>query len=311
MTVHKIKTCACGHASTFHAMDGTKRGACAYGRDRGVFSTSVAPCPCLRFHRRASPLAFESTTPPIEEIHVKQFGTLVGDRAAIRAALDTIIDGFAELRDALDMPTGGFAFDADRHLVQPPAELLMTKADRVPPPAPKAPRTPRPQADASDDGAPTKTELAILRVLAARAPRATSRAMVSILSGYSTNSGSFTKAVAGLRKRGWVAPSMPLAPTEAGIEAAQPVSPLPTGKALLDFWKQKLSTTEATLLEAIVAARPNVYSRDSLGKATGYSTNSGSFTKAIANLRAAELVEKRSLALTHDFQTALRGRSLL
>lgn len=171
MTVHKISTCVCGHGLDQHTGPNQS---CECDNANGR-------CRCNAFRRRESPVVGEKAESEIVAPH------LLGVSRAIR----TIVSGLIALDDALQV-----ALTASK----PGKPTRRKSAVAVVPPILSMEKVIRPRLNSggSDDQA-TKTELAILRVLAARAPRSTSRAMVSILSGYSTNSGSFTKAIANLR----------------------------------------------------------------------------------------------------------------
>lgn len=63
--------------------------------------------------------------------------------------------------------------------------------------------------------------------------------------------------------------------TAAGVAAlGSDFEPLPTGAALLAFWRQRLPPGELAVLEAAVAAYPATADRDRVSEDTGYKRSS-------------------------------------
>lgn len=111
---------------------------------------------------------------------------------------------------------------------------------------------------------------------------------VSILTGYRP-SGGFNGALADLRAEGYVERGSPIAITEAGRQAIGYVAPLPTGRALFDYWLHKLDPCAGAILETLATNGP-MTARD-VAEVTEY-TQSGGFNGALAKLRAIGLVKK-------------------
>lgn len=148
----------------------------------------------------------------------------------------------------------------------------------------------RPAGSATEPRSPMDAKM--LAVLAQRAPKPTTGAQLAILTGYS-RSGSFSGALARLRKAGWIDGSGKyLTITDAGWPHAPKTDPLPRGTALLDFWCERVGTMGGALLRAIVADYPGEVWADELAQRTGYK-QSGSFSGALAVLRTLDLVTKR------------------
>lgn len=137
-----------------------------------------------------------------------------------------------------------------------------------------------------------KCESALLRAIVQRHPQTSSRAQVSILSGYSVNSSSFTNALGALRSQGLIAgQGDSLSPTNEGAARIGAVPPLPSGKELADWWRGKLPKAEAALLGALVDAGHEL-SKEKLAERSGYSLTSSSFSNALGALRSLQLVER-------------------
>lgn len=148
-----------------------------------------------------------------------------------------------------------------------------------------APRMAKP----ATSGEMSRCGRSILAVLVQRG-RPTTRVQLSILSGY-RQSGSFTAALADLRRRVLITgDAKGFAVTDAGRAAAGRVEALPTGPGLLEYWSTRLGECASTLLQVLAAAYPSEVTRDELAQRTGYRL-SGSFTAALAQLRALELVK--------------------
>lgn len=137
----------------------------------------------------------------------------------------------------------------------------------------------------------SKSDRRVLTALAQRG-RPCTRRLVAIQSGYSLTSGGFGQSLARLRQKGWlVGGGGAMQCTQEGLEALGPFEPLPTGDALIDFWKRKLPTLAARrVFEAIALSHPVGVNRESIAFSTGYSMTSGGFGQALATLRGLELI---------------------
>lgn len=156
-----------------------------------------------------------------------------------------------------------------------------------------APAKPLPVPPQLSDAKLSKAERALLTVLVQRRPNTSTRAQISILSGYSSNSSSFANALGALRTHGYIHGSGDvLSATAEGVEAAGEVSTLPTGEASQAVWYAKLGKAERILLQALVEAYPREMTKEELSAASGYSSNSSSFANALGTLRTLELVTR-------------------
>lgn len=132
---------------------------------------------------------------------------------------------------------------------------------------------------------------AMLQVLAQRP--VTSATQLAVLTGYSLKSSSFGNAIGALRSMGLASGGGDgIRITPAGRDAAGPVEPLPSGRALIDHWLGKLDKAEKAMLSALIAAGPDgLATKEDLAARAGYSVTSSSFGNAIGKLRTLELAE--------------------
>lgn len=139
-----------------------------------------------------------------------------------------------------------------------------------------------------------KAELSILTAIAQRAPRPTSRAQASILSGYSIKSSTFANACGALRSQGLIdGRGDDMRITDAGRKAAGKVPTMPSGAELVAFWADRLPKAESIILQTIVDRYPRAVGKDDLATRSGYSATSSSFANAIGKLRSLALVHGR------------------
>lgn len=125
----------------------------------------------------------------------------------------------------------------------------------------------------------------------AQFPAGRTRKQLAVLAGYSAKSSTFRNALGRLRTLGLATPASvePIQATEAGMEAAAHVEPLPTGRALFEHWRGQLKPSERALLDTLYAAWPAGLDRDALAEAAEYSAASSTFRNALGRLRTLEL----------------------
>ncbi len=288
MTVRKFKVCACGHADSLHETDGKKRGRCLYGHDEALTPTRVAPCPCMRFHRRASPASVYAEAAPSTAVHV-----LTSREPEVLAALDDIIAGFTRLRRAL--PVG-----------RPPAGngLLL----------PSVPKTDESKTERRRDAAPrgaadgklTTAERKILTVLAQNLD-GLSKAQVALMSGYSASSGGFRNSLSTLRVAGRLEGDKErFIITGKGVTDLGTFTPLPRGHELLEHWKVNAGDRCAREILTVLAATRGPLPKLELAERANYQASSGGFRNALSRLRTLGLIEgKGELGLTAAFARAI------
>lgn len=159
-----------------------------------------------------------------------------------------------------------------------------------------------------DDGwRPGRCEMALLAVLAQRQGLPTSAIQLSVLSGYSITSSSFTNALGALRSHGAVLPpkgSEAMWITDCGLSLGPPPAPLPTGAAVIDYWVAKLQKAEGAVLRVIWDAHPKELSKSEVAKAADYSETSSSYTNAVGAIRSLGLVVKGTHRLSDAMASA-------
>ncbi len=130
-------------------------------------------------------------------------------------------------------------------------------------------------------------ERAIMTAVA-QYPDGVTREQLTVLTGYKRSSrDTFIQRLAG---RGLVIIYRDkLNATEFGIESlGSDFQPLPTGAALIDYWRNRLTGGERAVFEVLVRAYPNEVSRDALGEEIGYKRSSRD--TYIQRLQARQLV---------------------
>jgi uncharacterized protein len=144
------------------------------------------------------------------------------------------------------------------------------------------------------NGSLPKAERAILTAAAQRNPKQSSRAQLSLLSGYSITSSTFANALGALRTLGLIdGKGDENHITPAGLRAAGQVDPMPTGRQLVDWWISRLPKAEAALLRVAAEYHPRAISRERLSQESGYSLTSSSFANALGRLRSLSLIQGR------------------
>jgi hypothetical protein len=121
-----------------------------------------------------------------------------------------------------------------------------------------------------------------------------SKAQVAVLAGYALNGGGFNNYLGALRSRGLIKGyGDRLTITDAGIEELGSWEPLPTGSALVDYWRSRLGKAERLILETLTQTYPDGLTKEEVAIKAGYEANGGGFNNALGRLRTLELVEGR------------------
>jgi hypothetical protein len=63
--------------------------------------------------------------------------------------------------------------------------------------------------------------------------------------------------------------------------------PLPSGSALIDYWRQRLGKAERLILETLTEVYPAALSKEEVATKAGYEPNGGVFNNALGRLRTA------------------------
>jgi hypothetical protein len=141
--------------------------------------------------------------------------------------------------------------------------------------------------DTNGDGLP-KGERRVLTAIAQTMTGA-SRAYIAQMTGYRARS--ITNYVTRLRSKGYVTAGWPVSATGAGKLALGPgFKPLPTGHALLTYWKERLGAGENRLLEVYTMSYPGAVSHEQVRNATGYAQRS--ITNYATRLLSRKLITK-------------------
>lgn len=162
----------------------------------------------------------------------------------------------------------------------------------------QAPRARSPRAvSAGNPGAAGELGSGERRVLAAVAQHAAAgvtREQLTVLTGYKRSSRD--TYLQRLGARGLVAFGQFITVTQAGLDELGPdFEPLPTGDALLEYWRGKLPVGERACLEVLVAAYPGDVERDAITEATKYQRSSRD--TYLQRLRSRQLITEPSRGL--------------
>lgn len=148
------------------------------------------------------------------------------------------------------------------------------------------------QPDGRGDVNLPKAQRAILTALAQHGRRSTTQ--VALLTGYSSKSGGYRNALSALRSAGLIEGRGDLTATAAGLHKLGRYEPLPTGPALLAWWKDAhLGKAERAIVDVLATNYPDPVEIQAIADQTGYSATSGGFRNALSRLRSLELATGR------------------
>lgn len=158
---------------------------------------------------------------------------------------------------------------------------------------------PIPQSNGTASAAKLTGSRAILVALAQHGP--TKPGKLKILSGIASLH-TYRKYLGAHRSAGLVTGGDTAALTDAGRKAVGTYDPLPTGAALLDYWKRELGGGHGRILQALIDTGRTL-SYDELGKRAGIASEH-TMRKYLGTLRTSELVdyEGGGVRLSHDFE---------
>lgn len=236
----------------------------------------------------ATPEPVRVEVPVLTEANVESLREAGADLTAVRDQLDLAVrEAHEQITAALDRLGPTVDAIAAAGQCPPPAAaagiaLASTPAARVAP-------TPR---QASESGPLPKAQRAILTALAQHGRRTVTQ--VALLTGYSHSSGGYRNSLSALRTAGFIEGRGDIAITDAGLDALGPYEPLPTGQALVDWWKaHHLGKAERAILDVLAERYPSAVSVQEIADATGYSAGSGGFRNSLSRLRSLELASGR------------------
>lgn len=271
MTVHRIKTCSCGHSEDWH--EGSV-GRCTYGHGH-----VMGGCTCERFGRRrhaAAAVAAASAEPavlPAPYIPEPPLKAVAEAATAMRMHADALIRALAEAEH-----------DGVRVLDKPAVARLKATALNG-----KASHRPAKRAPSRGSG-----ERKILTVLAQH-PDGLSKVQVALMTGYSHTSGGFRNYLSAMRTAGFLNGSGDrMTITDTGRRELGAFEPLPCGLALLEYWKTNAGgKCERLILDELAAVHPRALTKEAVASRTGYQPTSGGFRNALSRLRTLQLIKGR------------------
>lgn len=275
MTVRKFKTCACGHADSFHEMAGKKRGRCLYGV--GI-ATTVVPCSCAKFHRRASAASYVEGSAAVQ-------AALASGESRVLAALDRIISGFQELRAVLPMRAAPGPLPMTPYLepVRRERELRSRGVH-----AKHVETGARPKL--ADGPRLPKGAQRMLDVLASHPAKSLTKTQLGTLAGAPATKGTFRTYYALLKQHRYVqdAEEKRVELLAAGRERAVARGFAETRAEILATWAPKLAAGARRLLDMVVERGP--LSKESLGQLTGIDPAKGTWRTYMAKLKSNQLI---------------------
>lgn len=145
-----------------------------------------------------------------------------------------------------------------------------------------------------------KAQRAILAALA-QYPQGRNKKQLALLTGYASNGGGFNNAIGALKNTGYVIGDKNLMQISDGVlDFLGPFEPLPTGAALLDYWRSQLPKAERSILTVLEEAYPEGLAKEEVAARAGYEPTGGGFNNALGKLRALELIERGTPRLSDD-----------
>lgn len=242
---------------------------------------------------RAAPAPVETVTVTVPVLDAECLTELRSAAAAYEAsteALRGVLGTISAKLDGVAAPSPASSPPASRRTVQP------SRPDPVP--ADNGAR-PTPTPTATADGRLPKAQRAILSVLAQHGRRTTTQ--VALLTGYSYKSGGFRNALSSLRSAELIDGRGDIDITPEGLRVLGHYEPLPTGPALIEWWKrEQLGKAESAILDVLVEHWPAAVPVGSIAEATGYSASSGGFRNSLSRLRSLQLAAGRGELAVDD-----------
>jgi hypothetical protein len=206
-----------------------------------------------------------------------------------RAELGQLLGRINSVSQILDRIAGALTAPPSSPPTRPAAPPARRPAT-VEPSAPNASTRARPAERSTDAPRFGKTERTILAVLAQHGPRTHSQ--LALLSGYSAKASTIGVSLGKLRKAGLVAEGQPITATPEGIDwLGDDYEPLPTGEALIEYWRNKFGLTEQRVLDAMLSLYPATTTQAEIADLTGYSRTASTIGVALGRLRKVGVVD--------------------
>ena len=128
----------------------------------------------------------------------------------------------------------------------------------------------------------------------AQYPEGMRHGKLSILTGLSSRSGTWSTYLGELRSKGYVEGRDHLKATDAGLQALGDWQPLPTGRELIEYWRQRLGESgKRKIFDVAIAAYPNAVATEEVAEQTGLSARSGTWSTYLGELRTLGLITGR------------------
>lgn len=177
----------------------------------------------------------------------------------------------------------------------PAAPSAPSRSARATPPAPVGRQVSPPAVSNGTSATMGGGERKLLTVLA-QYPEGRSKRQLAILAGYAHNGGAFNNYLGALRSKGRMEGQGdgPLRITDAGFDVLGSYEPLPTGRALLQYWLGQLEKAPRLILETVAGAYPRSRTKEETAAACGYEASGGGFNNALGKLRTLGLIGGRS-----------------
>ena len=216
------------------------------------------------------------------------------DRTLLQAARDGFFIAAtqaAERVSALERRIEGATIRITAQAPRAPGAVPRIPVQQRAPVAPRAERSER-----GDCEKLSKAERMILTVLVQHGPKL--KVQVAVMTGYSVTGGGFGNAVGALATKGLLTRNgETLEATAEGTAAlGTSVPALPTGQALIEYWRPQLTKAEREILDVLVRHYPQALSKEQLASETEshYEPTGGGFGNALGRLRTLELVVGRT-----------------
>lgn len=117
---------------------------------------------------------------------------------------------------------------------------------------------------------------------------------LSLLTGLSARSGTWSTYLSNLRSSGYIDGRNEIAITPTGLAALGPYEPLPTGDALIEYWRSRLGASgKRAIFDAVVAAYPKAIDQEEVAGAVNLSSRSGTWSTYLSELRGLGLIDGR------------------
>lgn len=162
--------------------------------------------------------------------------------------------------------------------------------------APSLPRARQIDGRASSDAdVGTGGKRRMLTALAQYREGMTSRKL-SILVDIAPSGGTWRTYMTEMRSRGWIeSPQRDFHRiTDAGLKALGPFEELPTGEALIEYWRNRLGDSgKRKIFDAIVRVYPRAISVDRVSEQTGIAKEGGTWRTYLTELRGLGIIEGR------------------